>query len=84
MTRRINARLDAELTRKIEALRKLTGRSTTDIVKASLESYYVATTQRASPAAALAPFVGCAEGPRDLSEEYKSELTKSWSKKTGR
>jgi len=81
MTWRINARLDADLARKVEALRKRTGKSTTEIVKASLESYYVSVTREANPAALLADLTGCAEGPRDLSESYKSELTSSLSRK---
>ncbi|HVX96037.1 MAG TPA: ribbon-helix-helix domain-containing protein [Polyangia bacterium] len=82
MTRRINARLDADLARKIEAMRKRTGQSTTDILKASLESYYVTVMEKARPAAALADFIGCAEGPDDLSTNYKAELTKSLRRKT--
>lgn len=63
--------------RKVEALRKRTGQSTTDIVKASLESYYVAVTKEAKPGAGLAELVGCAAGPKTLSMSYKEELTKS-------
>jgi hypothetical protein len=77
MTTRINARLSAELARKVEALRKRTGRSTTAIVKASLESYYVAVTGADTPAALLADLVGCASGPSDLSRSYKGELARS-------
>jgi predicted transcriptional regulator len=82
MTIRINARLDPELARKVEALAKRTGQSTTDILKASLEAYYVAVSRDAKPAALLADFVGCAAGPRTLSEDYKRELTKSWHRKS--
>ena len=38
MTVRINARLDADLARKVRALCQRTGRSTTEIVKESLEA----------------------------------------------
>ena len=81
MTRRINARLDDDLARKVDALRKRTGQSTTDILRASLESYYVTVTRDAGPAAGLAAFVGCADGPADLSEDYKSKLTAAWNRK---
>jgi hypothetical protein len=77
MTIRINARLAPDLARKVEALRKRTGQSTTEIVKASLESYYVAVTRAESPAVLLAELVACASGPSDLSRSYKGELTKS-------
>ncbi|HVZ72441.1 MAG TPA: ribbon-helix-helix protein, CopG family [Polyangia bacterium] len=83
MTFRINARLDPDLARKVEAIRKKTGRSTTEIVKASLESYYVAVAKAARPAELLADFIGCAAGPADLSRTYKAELTKSLGKKHG-
>lgn len=81
MTVRINARLDAELARKVQALCRRTGRSTTEIVKESLESYYQTVT-RGSPAAALASLVGCAAGPPDLSETYKDQLTHSLARKS--
>jgi hypothetical protein len=84
MTKRINARLDPELARKVDALRKRTGQSTTDILKASLESYYVTVIRDERPAARLADFIGCASGARTLSEDYKDELTKSWLGKTTR
>ena len=77
MTKRINARLDPGLARKVDALRKRTGQSTTDILKASLESYYIAVTRDERPAASLADFVGCGTGAPSLSENYKDELTRS-------
>ena len=84
MTKRINARLEADLARKVDVMRKRTGQSTTEILKASLESYYVTVTRGEPAAAKLADFVGCASGPRDLSETYKAELTKSWLRKSRR
>jgi predicted transcriptional regulator len=84
MTARINARLSADLARKVEALRKRTGQSSTEIVKASLESYYAAVTREENPAALLADLIGCANGPADLSLSYKQELTKSLLRKRRR
>jgi hypothetical protein len=81
MTRRINARLDPELARKVDVLRRQTGKSTTDILKSSLESYYVIVTRDRNPAARLADFVGCATGPRNLSSDYKRELVRSLARK---
>ena len=69
------------IARKVEALRKQTGQSMTEIVKASLESYYVEVTGARHPAELLAEFVGSGVGPRDLSVTYKSELTRSLGKK---
>jgi hypothetical protein len=81
MTARINARLDAGLARKLRAMCKQTGQSTTEIVKASLESYYVAVTRKQNSAMLLCELVGCADGAADLSETYKRELTQSLAKK---
>ena len=82
MTARINARLDADLARKVQTLRRRTGQSSTEIVKASLESYYAAVMREKNPAMLLADFVGCARGPANLSSSYKSELTKSLRRKS--
>lgn len=82
MTNRINARLDPGLARKLDALCKRTGQSASDVLKASLESYYVSVTRDGRPADLLADFVGCATGARGLSEDYKGELTKSWQRKS--
>ena len=62
-------------------MRKRTGQSTTEIVKASLEAYYVAETRKGRPAELLADLIGCASGPSDLSRTYKAEVTKSIARK---
>jgi hypothetical protein len=82
MTVRINARLDADLARKVRALCQRTGRSTTEIVKESLEAYYQTVTRNSTPAIALASLVGCAAGPTSLSETYKHQLTQSLARKS--
>jgi Ribbon-helix-helix protein, copG family len=81
MTRRINARLEPKLARKVDALRKQTGQSVTEIVKASLEAYFVAANRAGEPSELLADFIGCASGPGDLSRTYKTELAKSLTRK---
>jgi predicted transcriptional regulator len=73
-TVRINARVDAELAKKLDYLRARTGKSTTLIVREAIEAYYDALRMKADPAALLADFVSCAEGPADLSTQYKAEL----------
>jgi hypothetical protein len=82
MTRRINARLDAALARKVRVLQERTGGSTTEIVRASLEAYYAAVTREKNPAALLAELTGCESGPSDLSDSYKQHLTRSLGGKT--
>ncbi len=60
--------------------------STTEVLLASIERYYAAMTEgraegTAARALAEAGFIGCAEGPADLSSSYKSGLTRSLAKK---
>ena len=82
MTVRINARLDADLARKVRALRDRTGQSTTEIVKISIESYYQSMLRGVNPAALLSELIGCSTGQTDLSETYKDRLTESMVRKT--
>jgi len=83
MTRRLNARIDRELASKVMYLRERTGRSTTEVIKASIEAYYQALTKQ-QPLDLLADFVGCARGPRELSTTYKASLADSLEKKAPR
>jgi hypothetical protein len=80
---RINARLGAELSRKLAAVQRRTKQPLTDIVTASLELYCDKALATGGSFAALcdAGFVGCADGPRDLSENYKEELTRGFGSK---
>ena len=72
---RINARLGEELARKLDYLAERTQKSTSDVVRESIAAYYRALEESpAPPAEALRDFVGCADGPRDLSSKYKDEL----------
>jgi metal-responsive CopG/Arc/MetJ family transcriptional regulator len=84
MSSRINARIDDELARKIEALSRATGKSASAILKAALEAYLERPelSAEARPMLALAGFVGCASGDAELSSTYKRSLTKSLSTKT--
>ncbi len=82
---RINARLPADVARKVAYLERRTKMSTTEIVVTSIERYYDAMTQgegTAADALAEAGFIGCAEGPVDLSSSYKAEMGRSLAKKT--
>jgi hypothetical protein len=81
MTQRINARLDAEVGRKLAYLCERTGHSTTDIIKASISAYYDQVRGQCSPAGLLGGFIGCAEGDPDLSVRYREELTRSLTRK---
>lgn len=81
---RINARLPEATARKVAYLERRTGMSATALVIASLERYYdEVLAAETGTAHLLADFVGCAEGPADLSSTYKDELTRSLSRKHG-
>jgi hypothetical protein len=74
MTVRLNARVPAELARKVKYLRARTAASTTEVIIASLEAYYAQVAREESPARLLEDLIGCAEGPGDLSSNYKALL----------
>jgi len=81
MTRRINARIDPDRSRKIAYLRRRTGKSTSEVVKESLDVYYAQLAREDRPADLLADFVGCVTGPSNLSSSYKAILTASLERK---
>jgi Arc/MetJ-type ribon-helix-helix transcriptional regulator len=74
---RLNVRLPEELARKLEALERATGQSTSDIVRTALERYFaeICRAGRSSREAIhLSGLVGCGETKGDLSTTYKSRL----------
>jgi hypothetical protein len=75
-TRRLNARLDEELAKKVRFIKRRTSQSDTELVKASIELYYEKLRHESAtaPADTLAEFIGCAEGERGLSARYKELL----------
>jgi inactivated superfamily I helicase len=81
---RINARLDKALARKVSLVRKRTRRSLSQVVQESLARYCdEALSEGGEPLSILksAGFVGCADGPEDLSSGYKKDLTRSLGRK---
>jgi hypothetical protein len=81
---RVNARLPASSARKLAYLQKARGLSATEVIQQAIDRYHEATTdERESPAEILsrAGFVGCADGPVDLSSRYKAGLSTSLQKK---
>ena len=82
---RINARLDAALARKVGLVQKRTHRSLSQVVQESLTRYCdEELSEGGEPLSILkaAGFVGCADGPADLSSAYKKDLTRSLGRKT--
>jgi len=81
MSVRINARLEGEVARKLDSLRQRSGRSTTAIIHAAIESYFEQVAGAARAQALLENFVGCASAEAELSEQHKSQLSESLTSK---
>jgi hypothetical protein len=81
MTARLNARIDAALARKVAYLRARTQKSTTEVVKASIDAYYDKLRGSEGAAGLLADFVGSASGEPTLSSRYKRLLASSLARK---
>lgn len=80
--RRLNARIDAELARRLDAVTRRTGKTTSQIIKESLTQYCAVVLERSpTPLEGLRDFIGCARGPGDLSTTYKQQLTESLANK---
>ncbi len=74
---RVNARLDEDSEEKLAYLEKETGLSVSEIMRRAIASYYSRfRNDNADPAMALikAGFIGCGEGPEDLSTNFKEHL----------
>lgn len=74
MTTRLNARVPEDVARKVKYLRARTAASTTEVIIASLEAYYAQVAREEAPARLLEDLIGCADGPGDLSSNYKALL----------
>jgi hypothetical protein len=83
---RLNARLPEELARKLEALERATGQSTSNVVRVALERYFTEICgpgRSAREAIYLSGLVGCGEAEADLSATYKSRLSEGLGRKHG-
>ncbi len=83
---RVNARLDEDRAAKLEYLRRSTGLAVSDIVKRGIDlAYEEARRPTRSPFEILKAtgFIGSGDGPADLSERYKEELTELLAAKHG-
>jgi predicted DNA-binding protein len=79
---RINVRLGEELARKLDYLAARTQQNASDVLRDSIAAYYRQIEESpARTADLLDEFVGCVDGPRDLSSKYKEELERSLSGK---
>ena len=83
---RINARLDEDTGKKMEYLRQQSGKSQTDIIKNAIDLYYESRRSKARAKITTlleSDFIGCANGPADLSDDYKNDLTRALEDKHG-
>ena len=83
---RINARLDEDRKRKLEYLMRVTGLRVSDIIKQAIDALYERSERAGSRPGQLltgSGFVGCGEGPEDLSASYKDALPVSMRAKHG-
>ena len=83
---RINARLDDDYAKKLEYLKKQNQLSTTEIVKQAIDLLYLKSKARPHEkikALLESDFIGCSEGPEDLSTNYKQYLSESLAEKHG-
>ncbi len=74
---RLNARITEQQAAQLEALRTMAGQSVSEVVRAALGLYYQTlcpTGGSARLALLESGFIGCGEGPQELSETYKEEL----------
>ncbi len=83
---RINARLDDERSAKLLQLQKYSGRSASDVLKLAIDCLH--DQQRQSHREAIenlmsSAFIGCAEGPGDLSDSYKQHFAEDLDNKHG-
>jgi len=83
---RVNARLDDERAEKLKQLQSLTGQSASDVLKRALDLMYarqVASARKKLDALLSSDFIGCADGPEDLANQYKDYLTRDLNAKHG-
>lgn len=83
---RINARLDSERTEKLKQLQLQTHLSASEVVKRAIDLLHRQQAdqyQERLDALLSSDFIGCAEGPTDLSTNYKQRLAESLETKHG-
>ena len=86
--KRINARIETDLERLVSELARSQGVSLSAIVVRALRDFCERQSATSAPRAyesfSAAGIIGCFDGGKDLSRNYKQELDSSWSKKWAR
>lgn len=83
-TERISARLSPEAASRLRELARLTDKDISEvIINSIMDQYDRLMSTRSDPLSIFesAGFIGCAEGPKDLSTSYKKYLNESLRKK---
>lgn len=84
MPTRINARIDDDLSRQLEELRRRSGQTVTEIIEAALRAWtkeQLGKKHSAAQVFASTGFIGSGEGPRDLARNSKKYLAESLKRK---
>ena len=84
MSTRINARIDDELSRQLDELRRRSGQTLTQIIEAAIRAWtreQLGKRPSAAQVFASTGFLGSGEGPRDLARNTKKHLTESLKRK---
>ena len=82
--KRISARLSAATAEKLTRIIEATNSNMSEVLAQAIDRYFTEAVKRQAggwKALEKSGFVGCAQGPADLSENYKNYLTESLSKK---
>jgi len=82
---RINARLDPDSEEKIKRIKEVTHKSTTDIIKESVNLYYAQLNcdAKSNNQKLLKSLSGISSGPKNLSDNYKNYIYRDLEKKHG-
>ena len=82
---RITARIDDSYKQKLKAIQQATDLNTTEVIKKALDLLYEKTelSGKEKNQKLLEMLAGTAEGPEDLSVNYKEYLYQGWKEKHG-
>lgn len=84
MSTRINARIDDELSRQLEELRRRSGQTLTQVIEAAIRAWtqdQLGKRPSAAEVFASTGFIGSGDGPRDLARNSKKYLSESLKRK---
>ena len=83
-SKRVSARLNTKTEEKLKQIIRKTGSNMSEVIERAIDVYFAESVQRKGSgwkALSEVGFIGCAEGPKDLSENYKNYLTDTMAKK---